>query len=284
SAPSLVYDRVLQSIRQINPFWLKVSFVFMLIGFGTKLGLAPMHFWLPDAHSEAPAPVSALLSGALLNTALLPLIRMQSLMEAADLGSIAAQMFQVLGFLSLFIAAVFIVKIKNYKRLLAYSSIENMGLIMIAFGIGGATSKIGLIHVMGHSLIKASFFLTAGNAYHIYAQKEYDKCGGLLDAHAPSGWLWLISFMFIVGMPPSPLFFSEFGIAVNLLARGNIAGVLIYFLLLASIAYGLGRASLAVTMGSSDRRVRIPLLHWLPQAVMLLLAAGVPYFLYLSIG
>lgn len=283
SEPSLSYDAVLQSIAQVNPFWMKVSFVFMLIGFGTKLGLAPMHFWLPDAHSEAPAPVSALLSGALLNTALLPLLRMQGLMDAAGLGWIASQMFQVLGFISLFIAAMFIVKVKNFKRLLAYSSIENMGLIMIAFGLGGAASRIGLIHVMGHSLIKASFFLTAGNAYHIFAQKEYDKCGGLLDVHAPSGWLWLLSFMFIVGMPPSPLFFSEFGIAVQLLARANVAGVVIYFIFLASIAYGLGRASLAVTMGSSEKRAKLPVLQWLPQAGMLLLAMGVPYLLYLLI-
>lgn len=282
-APSLVIDSVLTGVHQINPFWLKLSFVFMLIGFGTKLGLAPLHFWLPDAHSEAPAAVSALLSGALLNTALLPLLRMQALMNAANLGAIASQMFMVMGFLSLFVATVFIVKVKNYKRLLAYSSIENMGIVMIAFGLGGLANYAGLIHIMGHSLIKAAFFLTAGNVYHLYAQKDYDKCPGLLSRHPQSGWLWVFAFLFIVGMPPSPLFFSEFGIAIALLEAGNIIGLCIYFILLASILYGLGRAVMAVAMGSTEHGTKLPYSQYLPQTGLLILAVFVPYILHLLI-
>lgn len=277
--PSLLLDTVLALSETISPFWLKVSFVFILIGFGTKVGIAPLHFWLPDAHSEAPAPVSALLSGALLNTALLPLLRMKGLMTACHMGSLASELFLIMGLASMFIAAVFIMKVKNYKRLLAYSSIENMGIILIAFAMGGWMEKAGLIHVMGHSLIKAAFFLCAGNVYSIYAKKDYDKCGGLLGTNPASGWLWLISFMFIVGMPPSPLFVSEFFIAMGLLKSGYFAVLIAYFILLACIAYGLGRASLKLNMGSSGERVSLPFLQYLPQALLLFGAVFLPFML-----
>jgi hydrogenase-4 component F len=221
-SPSLFLDRIISNAGSLNSFWLKISFVFILIGFGTKAGLAPMHFWLPDAHSEAPAPVSALLSGALLNTALLPLLRMQKVMNISHLGTLASQLFLILGFASMFIAAVFIMKITNYKRLLAYSSIENMGIILIAFALGDLAGKAGLIHIMGHSLIKSAFFLTAGNIYYLVGKKDYNACGGLLGLHPASGWLWLIAFMFIIGMPPSPLFFSELFIAFGFIKAGYI--------------------------------------------------------------
>ncbi len=277
--PSLTLDTVLALSETISPFWLKVSFVFMLIGFGTKVGVAPLHFWLPDAHSEAPAPVSALLSGALLNTALLPLLRMKSVMDACHLGNLASQLFLVLGLASMFIAAVFILKIKNYKRLLAYSSIENMGIILIAFAMGGWMKTAGMIHIMGHSMIKAAFFLCAGNVYSIFGKKDYDKCSGLLGANPPSGWLWLLSFMFIVGMPPSPLFVSEFFIAMGLLKSGYYAVLAVYFILLASIAYGLGRASLNITMGKPEKHVPLPFLQYLPQTLLLLGAVLLPFLL-----
>lgn len=283
STPSLLIDKIMATSVGVSPFWLKISFVFMLIGFGTKVGLAPLHFWLPDAHSEAPAAVSALLSGALLNTALLPLIRMLGIMKVNNLGYLASQLFMVMGLLSMLVAAVFILKIKNYKRMLAYSSIENMGIIMIAFALGDLAGKAGLMHVMGHSLIKAAFFLTAGNVYNLFGQKDYDKCTGLLTLNPISGWLWLLCFMAIIGMPPSPLFISEFYIAFALLGSGYIFVLIVYFILLASIAYGLGRAALAITMGTSDRKVKLSLSQYLPQIGLLLCAVAVPLItLYLS--
>jgi hydrogenase-4 component F len=276
TASSLAIDTILALAETISPFWLKVSFVFMLIGFGTKMGLAPLHFWLPDAHSEAPAPVSALLSGALLNTALLPLIRMQKVMNACNLGGIASQLFIVMGLLSMFVAAVFMLKVKNYKRLLAYSSIENMGIILIAFALGSYAGKAGLIHVMGHSMIKAAFFLTSGNVYAIFGKKNYDDCSGLISVNKVSGWLWLLCFMFIIGMPPSPLFISEFYLVMGLLHSGNIAALIASIVLLSTIAYGLGRASLAITMGKSESRVRLPISLFLPQIGLLICAVILP--------
>jgi hydrogenase-4 component F len=146
----------------LSPFWLKLSFIFILVGFGTKIGLAPLHFWLPDAHSEAPAPISALLSGALLNTAILPVLRVDKIMRAAGMGNLAQDLYLLMGVISVFIATVFILKTRNYKRLLAYSSIENMGLIMIAFGAGGVAIYAGFLHILGHSLIKRPSFSLLG--------------------------------------------------------------------------------------------------------------------------
>ncbi len=278
-SPSLFLDRIISNAGSLNSFWLKISFVFILIGFGTKAGLAPMHFWLPDAHSEAPAPVSALLSGALLNTALLPLLRMQQVMNISHLGTLASQLFLILGFASMFIAAVFIMKITNYKRLLAYSSIENMGIILIAFALGDLAGKAGLIHIMGHSLIKSAFFLTAGNVYYLVGKKDYNACGGLLGLHPASGWLWLIAFMFIIGMPPSPLFFSELFIAFGFIKAGYIPALIVYFILLSAIAYGLGRAALGIATGPATGRKHLPLSWILPQMALLALAVAVSFLI-----
>lgn len=282
--PSLVLSHVTNSIGSISPFWLKLSFVFMLIGFGTKAGFAPMHFWLPDAHSEAPAQVSALLSGALLNTALLPLIRMQSLMNAAGEGRLASQLFLALGILSVFIAAVFIIRITNYKRMLAYSSIENMGIILIAFALGKTAETAGLIHVMGHSLVKATLFLTSGNLYFVFKEKDYRKCSSLLSRHPASGWLWLLGFAFIIGLPPSPLFISEFYIAIGLLSSSSYLILGLWILLLAVIAYGLGKAVLSICMGSRQDHQKLPLMSYLPGFLMLLCAIAVPFIVLRVLG
>ncbi|MCK9185502.1 MAG: hypothetical protein M0Q16_09040, partial [Candidatus Cloacimonetes bacterium] len=164
-------------LGSISPFWLKISFVFILIGFGTKMGLAPLHFWMPDAYSEAPAPILALLSGALLNIALIPILRVDKLMRQSGMGDLVQELYLLMGMLSVFVAAVFMLRTKDYNRLLAYSSIENMGLIMIAFGVGGMAYYAGFLHILGHSLIKAAFFLTAGNALVIYQDKNYQNTG-----------------------------------------------------------------------------------------------------------
>ncbi len=281
TAPSLLIPHILSRVSSLSPFWLKLSFVFMLIGFGTKAGFAPLHFWLPDAHSEAPAQVSALLSGALLNTALLPLIRMQAVMQAAGEGRIAGQLFMALGLISVFIAAVFIIKISNFKRLLAYSSIENMGIILIALSFGSLAGAAGIIHVMGHSLVKASLFLTAGNIYYLYANKDYKKCKGLLSRHPASGWLWMLGFVFIIGLPPSPLFLSEFFIAIAFIRSGNYLLLAVWAILLAIIAYGLGRAVLAISMGESDERTKLPVLSYLPAYLLVLAAVLAPILAFI---
>ena len=256
---SLAISDLYEYSRFISPFWLKIAFVFLLVGFGTKIGLAPLHFWLPDAHSEAPAPVSALLSGALLNAALVPLLRVFGLMKVCGMQQLAQNLFLLMGVASIFISAVFVIRMQNYKRLLAFSSIENMGIVLVAFGIGGLATTAGLIHILGHSLIKAAFFLTAGNIYSIYHHKDSTKITGLRDTNAPTAWLWLLSFVFLSGLPPSPIFLSEWLIGVEMLQRGAYGQFVIVFLLLTFIVAGIGKIILGMSMGKSDFKAKV---HW----------------------
>ncbi|MFA5667541.1 MAG: proton-conducting transporter membrane subunit [Candidatus Cloacimonadaceae bacterium] len=266
-------------IGSISPFWLKISFVFILIGFGTKMGLAPLHFWLPDAHSEAPAPISALLSGALLNIALLPILRVDKLMRLRGMGDIVQDLYLLMGMLSVFIAAVFVLRTKDYKRLLAYSSIENMGLIMIAFGAGGMAYYAGFLHILGHSLIKAAFFLTAGNALVIYQDKNYQNTGGLLKINRGTAWLWLISSAMLIGMPPSPLFTSKFLIATALLQNGSYLYFGLLMLLLAVISWAIFNVGLKICLGDSERKKSLNTWLYLAPAGLLFFAALIGIFL-----
>ncbi|MFH1429753.1 MAG: proton-conducting transporter membrane subunit, partial [Candidatus Margulisiibacteriota bacterium] len=153
SLNSLFLPDLYQNAASFSPFWLKLSLAFIVVGFATKMGLAPVHAWLPDAHSEAPAPVSAMLSGTLLNLPLLGILRIFKIYEIAGLGHYITTLLLVMGFLSVFIGAVYIPRVKNYKRLLAYSSIENMGLIIIAAAIGGAALWAAMLQLVVHSLI-----------------------------------------------------------------------------------------------------------------------------------
>lgn len=257
----------------ISSFWLKLSFVFIMVGFGTKVGLAPLHFWLPDAHSEAPAPISALLSGALLNTALIPILRMDKLMKVAGLATTAQSVYLIFGFLSLFIATVFILKTKNYKRMLAYSSIENMGFVMLAFGAGGIAIFAGFLHILGHSLIKSAMFLTAGNILRIYKDKLISNVKGLLNTHKTTAWLWLTGTAMITGFPPSPLFMSKFLIITALLSKGYYIGVAAVLFMVATIVWSMSKTGLTMTMGDTKKDAAIGHLSYLVPAGLLLIAA-----------
>ena len=162
----------------------------MLVGYGTKVGLAPMHTWLPDAHSESPAPVSAMLSGALLNTAMLGIVRFLAIARAADLGALPSLAVVAFGALSLLTGALFIVRQQGIKRLMAYSSVEHMGVVALGFGFGGALGVAGaLYHMLNHSLNKSLMFFGAGNMMRAYGTKEMLRINGVgrrFRSRAPS--------------------------------------------------------------------------------------------------
>lgn len=257
----------------LSSFWLKLSFVFILIGFGTKIGLAPMHFWLPDAYSQAPSPISALLSGALMNAALLPLLRMEKIMQLARLGHIAQNMYLIMGFLSVFVAAIFMMKTTNIKRILAFSSIENKGLIMIAFGLGGSAINAGYMHILGHSLIKAALFLVSGNILCLYEIGDSDHISGLLQKSRNTAWLWLIGIFMILGFPPSPIFISKFFIFASLLGKGYIIPFFALIILLAFIAFRMISESLSLCTGEIKATKKIKLIRHLSPALLMLIAA-----------
>lgn len=211
------YDMTWESLRaaapQMSPSLLLLAFLLVLIGYGTKAGLAPMHTWLPDAHSEGPAPVSALLSGALLNTAMVGIVRFLSVLDAAGAGSLPRTVLIVLGVLSLFLAAMFIVRQRGIKRLMAYSSVEHMGVIALGFGFGGPLGVAGaLYHMLNHALNKSLMFFGAGTMMRCYGTKRIGAIRAV-GRHFPMvGGLWLAGAVAITGAPPFGLFASEFTI------------------------------------------------------------------------
>lgn len=286
SINSLFFNDLYQNAGQINPFWLKLSFVFILVGLGTKTGLAPVHAWLPDAHSEAPSPVSAMLSGTLLNTALLGIIRIYKLMNQAGQGGFAKTLLLGVGFLSLLVSAVYIVRMKNYKRMLAYSSIENMGIITIALGIGGGAVFAAFLQIAAHSLSKVSLFLTSGNILHSFGTKKTDEVSGLLKNYPATGWFWILSFVGIAGIPPSPVFFSEFAIAKAMIGSGQTIMIILFFLLITIIIAGMGSAVFKMSWGKPKNQI-IPgngFVSVIPQAILLALlfsmGLGLPDYIY----
>ena len=205
--------------------WFKAAFVFCFAGYGLKCGLAPFHSWLPDAHSEAPSPVSALLSGSLLNCALLGMWRMRDVAPEGLL-PFCNGFFIFFGLLSLVIAAFFIIGQKDFKRMLAYSSVEHMGLI--ALMIGFSSEGTALIHMIFHSLIKMMLFLTAGNILLYYGTRKISAVQGLFSALPKNARVCMIGMLFICGTPPSPLFFTEW---VLVSRAGFIYGSIILVLL-----------------------------------------------------
>lgn len=278
---SLNYSDLYLNAQNFNPFWLKLAFVFILFGIGTKMGLAPVHFWLPDAHAEAPSPISALLSATLLNSAFLMILNVFNLMVLANCDSYARLMMLTMGFLSLFVTAVFVYHINNYKRMLAYSSIENMGILIIGIALGGVAAVASIIHLIGHSLIKAAFFLTSGNVLTIYSTKKIKSVTGLLKTDKKTGWLWILSMLGIVAFPPSVLFISEFMIVKSMLLENKIILCIAFLLLLTIILYGIAKAVIKMAFLPANiekdevLKEAVGKLNWtmyIPQVVMLVIA------------
>lgn len=249
---TLFFDELYLNADKILPFWLKLSFVFILIGFGTKVGLSPVHTWLPDAHSEAPSPISALLSATLLNSAFLIILRVYKLMELTNTEYYARILLIVMGFTSLFITAIFMFKVINYKRMLAYSSIENMGIIAIGIAVGGLGVYAALLHLISHSLIKASFFLTSGNILKLYKTKHIDEVNGIIKKDNITGWLWVVCFMAIVGLPPSAIFISEFLLVKELFISNQILLMIVFLLFLTIIMCGMGKSIIKMSFNKCD--------------------------------
>lgn len=268
----LQWSALLEHAKDLNPYWLAFSFPFLLVGFGTKAGFAPMHSWLPDAHAEAPSPASAFLSGMLLNTAFFGLWKLFGIMVAAGMRDTAATLFLVCGFASLLISAVYIAGSTNYKRLLAYSSIENMGIALIGIAVGGPAVYAAFLHLAAHSLLKGGLFCTAGNILARYGTKDIAKVSGLLTTDPRNGVIWGLSFAALAGFPPSPIFISEFLIATQLAAQGRWWVFTAFVGLITLVLFGLARSVVAMCFGEPSK-VKGPrnetFAAWLPQVAVL---------------
>ena len=246
---SLTMTSLVAAAPAADPSWLRAAFLLAVVGYGTKVGLAPLHTWLPDAHSEAPSPVSALLSGALLNCAFLGILRFFELATAAGLGDLARQVLLVFGLLSLAIAAASILGQRDYKRLLAYSSVENMGIVAVGVGVGASYGA--LLHAVNHSLAKAMLFLLAGNVFLAYRTKTAGDVRGVGRELPATGTLLLAALVAIGGLPPFGLFLSELTILAAAVRTGQmvVAGA---FVALVAVAF-IGTAALFLPMIQGNR-------------------------------
>ncbi|HRE70914.1 MAG: hydrogenase 4 subunit F [Candidatus Accumulibacter sp.] len=196
---------------QLDPTIITLAFAFLFIGYGTKVGLVPMHNWLPDAHAEGPTPVSAVLSGLLLNVAVYALLRCKVLTDGALGNPLAGELMMGFGLLSVVVAAFFLSRQKDVKRMFAYSSIEHMGLITFAFGMGGAIANYaGLLHMTVHSLIKSAIFFAVGHATQKAGTQNMADIRGLIKVSPRLAWGMMLGSLAILGMPPFGVFASEF--------------------------------------------------------------------------
>jgi hydrogenase-4 component F len=217
---------------------LQLGFLLALVGYGVKAGLAPMHTWLPDAHSECPAPVSAMLSGALLNCAMLGIVRFLAATDIAGHGGWPHRILIALGVASLVVGALFIMRQRGLKRMLAYSSVEHMGVIALGFGFGGVLGVFGaLYHMLNHSINKTLMFIGAGSAVHRYGTHDMQQMRNLPVAMPGLAWLWLAGAVAITGAPPFGLFRSELSVLMAGWMHGGTRWVAVLFLLLLIVIF-----------------------------------------------
>jgi len=217
---AMTWTVLVARVAGFDPALLNVAFVFLFLGYGTKVGLAPLHAWLPDAHAEGPTPISAVLSGLLLNVALYAILRFKMLMTANPLAIAPGPLMVTAGLISVLFAAFMLYRRRDIKRLFAYSSIEHMGIIVFAFGMGGPLANFaGLLQMTMHSLTKSAIFFTVGHVAQVKGTQRISEINGLTESHPVLGWSLVLGVIAIAGMPPLGIFMSEFLIVSSTFAR-----------------------------------------------------------------
>ncbi|HJW43946.1 MAG TPA: proton-conducting transporter membrane subunit [Geothrix sp.] len=258
-AEPLRYTRLMENAGLLSRPWLRAGFVLTLVGYGTKMGLAPLHTWKPDAYGETPGLVGALLAGGVTSCAFLALLRIYAVVGAAGEGAFARELMVAFGMVSMVWALVFMVRQTDIKRLLAYSSVEHMGILVFGIGIGGLAARFALFHLAANALVKSVLFLSAGNIHRSYASKQYPFVSGALRRTPVSGWLFLLGFLAITGLPPFAPFLSEFNIAAGALGTGHLASGSAFLILLGGIFLAMSETVVKVVFGTpSAERVRTP--------------------------
>jgi len=272
---SLLFEDMVHNAANLSKPWLHSAFVVLLVGYGTKIGLAPMHTWKPDAYGEAPGLVGALLAGGLTTCAFCALLRFVQIAYAAGDGALARELLLVLGLVSIAVAAVFLARQRDYKRMLAYSSVEHMGIIAFGVGIGGAGTYGALLHLINNGFAKGVLFLAAGNIHRAFGSRSTDRVSGALRRVPASGGLFLAGFFAVTASPPSGLFLSELTILMAAFAAGQYWAAGLFLLLVAVAFMGMGATVLKVVQGTPHdgdaTRQREPLLTVLPPLAFLVL-------------
>lgn len=207
----LLWTNLSQASGQLEPTVLSLAFIFLMVGYGTKVGLVPLHNWLPDAHSEGPTPISAVLSGLLLNVALYALVRCKVIVDGATGSNKTGYIMMAFGLLSIIVASFSLLRQKDIKRMFAYSSIEHMGIATFAFGLGGPVATFGaLLHMLVHSITKSAIFFTVGHAAQMNSTQDMSSIRGLVKGNPLVGWGLMLGVVAIAGVPPFGVFTSEF--------------------------------------------------------------------------
>lgn len=246
---SLIFRSLAEHANELSRPWLRAGFVLLLVGYGTKMGLAPLHTWKPDAYGEAPGIIGALLAGGMTSCAFLALLRIYGIMQHAGEGLFARQLFVALGLLSMGVAAVFMAGQRDFKRMLAYSSVEHMGILVLGIGLGGLAVLGALLHLINNALTKVVLFLSAGNIHRAYRSKRSDEVRGALRRLPVSGSLFLAGFFAVTGSPPFGPFISEFTIFNGAVVGGHYVAAGMFLLFLAVIFIGMGATVLTVVQG-----------------------------------
>jgi hydrogenase-4 component F len=253
---SLLLDELLLAGPSLSRAWVRAAFVFLLVGYGTKMGLAPLHSWKPDAYGEAPGLLGALLAGGLTNFAFLAIVRVFQVTRAAGEEAFARDALVGLGLFSIALAAVFVVGQRDFKRMLAYSSVEHMGILALGIGLGGGAAAGAFFHCLANGLTKGVVFLSAGNIHRAFGSKTTDDVRGAARLLPVSGPLFLAGFLAVTGSPPFAPFFSEFAILNGAFAAGRFGVGALLLVFLAVIFVGMAATVLAVVQGEPGEAAR----------------------------
>jgi len=274
---AMAWNVLVEHAAQFDPALLNLSFVFLLLGYGTKVGLVPLHAWLPDAHAEGPTPISAVLSGLLLNVALFAVLRFKSIMSANPAALAPGPLMVTLGLASVVFASFMLYRRQDIKRLFAYSSIEHMGIVTFAFGMGGTLANFaGLLHMTLHSLTKSAIFFCVGHIAQVKGTQRMADIRGLTASHPVLGWSLSLGVVAIAGLPPMGLFMTEFLIVTSTFAREPALAVILGLSLLVALGALLLRLN-GLAFGDPDGRRDPAKASFLPVALhlVLVLAAGI---------
>ncbi|HEY8250858.1 MAG TPA: hydrogenase 4 subunit F [Burkholderiales bacterium] len=274
---AMAWNVLVEHAAQFDPALLNLSFVFLLLGYGTKVGLVPLHAWLPDAHAEGPTPISAVLSGLLLNVALFAVLRFKSIMSANPAALAPGPLMVTLGLASVVFASFMLYRRQDIKRLFAYSSIEHMGIVTFAFGMGGTLANFaGLLHMTLHSLTKSAIFFCVGHIAQVKGTQRMADIRGLTASHPVLGWSLSLGVVAIAGLPPMGLFMTEFLIVTTTFAREPALAVILGLSLLVALGALLLRLN-GLAFGDPDGRRDPAKASFLPVALhlVLVLAAGI---------
>jgi hydrogenase-4 component F len=276
---AMAWDRLAAASADFDPALLNLSFVFLLLGYGTKVGLAPVHAWLPDAHAEGPTPISAVLSGLLLNVALFALLRFKLIMAGNEAVISPGPMMVTMGLVSLVFAGFMLYRRRDIKRLFAYSSIEHMGIVTAAFGLGGPLANFaGLLQMTMHSLTKSAIFFGVGYVSQLEGTQRIDEIRGLTRSQPLLGWLLVAGVVAIAGLPPFGIFTSEFLLVTSTFALHPWFAVV----LVVGIAIAFGALMLrlhGLAFGDSGKHHVLPAYRLAPMALHLGLVAAAGIYL-----